>query len=47
MKTSLGFLLKELDYGVPQQDLTVPLDHFPTLPRSRFVMDSVRAPAPP
>ncbi len=42
MKESLGFLLKELDYSVPEQDLGYSLWRMPTLPRSRFVMSNVK-----
>ena len=35
-------LLAGMEYEVPEQDLTVPLDRFPTLPRSGFVVENVR-----
>lgn len=46
MQAALDFLLDELDYTVPEQDLRVPLNRFPALPNSRFVL-SVRALSPP
>ena len=35
-KTAL--LLRALDYRVPEQDLSIARDRFPTLPRSGFVI---------
>ena len=35
---SVQLMSSELSYRVPEQDLTVPLNRFPTLPRSGFEM---------
>ncbi|MFJ6164260.1 hypothetical protein ACIQH6_03990 [Micromonospora orduensis] len=37
--------LAELDYTVPEQDLTISLRRIPALPRSRVVVTDVRQPA--
>lgn len=42
MKTSIEFLVKELDYVVPEQDLGFSLWRIPTLPRSRFIMSGIK-----
>ena len=39
---TLAGRLAELDYEVPEQDLTISLRRIPALPRSRFVMRLVR-----
>jgi fatty-acid peroxygenase len=41
-KTFLRLLTRETRYDVPPQDLSVDLSWFPALPRSGFVMESVR-----
>ncbi len=42
MKASLEFIVKEIDYSVPEQDLSYSLSRMPTLPKSRFVISNVR-----
>ncbi|HEX7038435.1 MAG TPA: cytochrome P450 [Pseudomonadales bacterium] len=42
MQAWLRFLLEEVSYQVPEQDLRVPLNRFPALPNSRFVISEVR-----
>ena len=41
MKESLDFLVNEINYSVPEQDLGYSLWRMPTLPRSRFLMCGV------
>ncbi|MEV7614277.1 cytochrome P450 [Streptomyces sp. NPDC089799] len=40
--TAIAQTLAHLDFGVPQQDLSIPLHRIPTRPRSGFVMDDPR-----
>lgn len=40
----LGRLL-ELDYSVPRQDLRIPMNRFPTGPRSGLILGRARPPA--
>lgn len=42
LKRAARLLLAGMRYDVPHQDLTVPVNRFPTLPRSRFIMTNVR-----
>ncbi|MBE9108952.1 cytochrome P450 [Nodosilinea sp. LEGE 07298] len=42
MNQVLGFLVNELEYDVPPQDLQVKLSRMPTLPESGFVISNVR-----
>ncbi|MFC7393554.1 cytochrome P450 [Scopulibacillus cellulosilyticus] len=42
MKTSFDFLIKHIEYEVPDQDLRFSMVRMPTLPKSRFVMDKIR-----
>lgn len=42
MKKSIDFLVNDLDYQVPIQDLTFSLRRIPTLPKSRFIMTNIR-----
>jgi fatty-acid peroxygenase len=41
MKTSMKFLVNKIEYNVPDQDLSYSLNRFPTLPKSRFVIDNI------
>lgn len=45
MKRSLRFLVDEMEYRVPEQDLRIDFGRIPALPRSRFVLADVRAAA--
>ena len=42
MKASLEFLIKELDYSVPEQDMGFSLSRIPSIPKSRFIMSEVK-----
>ncbi|OZU89299.1 cytochrome P450 [Virgibacillus indicus] len=42
MKTSLSFLVKQIDYEVPDQDLSYSMVRMPTIPKSRFVIRNIR-----
>lgn len=42
LKTSLNFLSNNLEYEVPLQDLSYPLNRIPALPRSGFLMSGIR-----
>lgn len=42
MKASLDFLVNQIEYDVPDQELTYSLVKMPTLPESGFVMSNVR-----
>lgn len=42
MNQVLGFLVNEIEYDVPPQNLQVKLTRMPTLPESRFVISNVR-----
>lgn len=42
MNQVLGFLVNELEYDVPSQDLQVKLSRMPTLPESGFVISNIR-----
>jgi fatty-acid peroxygenase len=42
MKAIARVLVREMDYEVPAQDLSIDLARIPALPRSRFVMTEVR-----
>ncbi len=39
MKQAVRFLARELDYSLPEQDLSVDLSRIPAIPASRFVME--------
>ncbi|MFV1994257.1 MAG: cytochrome P450 [Verrucomicrobiales bacterium] len=41
MKTTLEFLVKDIDYDVPPQDLKFSMSRIPTFPNSGFVMNNV------
>ncbi|MDF2381820.1 cytochrome P450 [Nostoc ellipsosporum NOK] len=43
IKRAASLLATAMTYEVPDQDLTVRIDRFPTLPRSKFVISNVRA----
>jgi len=42
MKTSLEFLVRKMEYEVPDQDLSYSMARMPTIPKSRFVIQRVR-----
>ena len=42
MQRALGFLVDEIDYAVPSQDLSIDFARLPALPRSGFVLKDVR-----
>lgn len=42
MKSSLEFLVKNLEYSIPEQDLSYSLWRMPTLPRSKFIMSDIK-----
>jgi fatty-acid peroxygenase len=42
VKSALRLLATEIEYRVPPQDLCIGLSRIPTLPASRFVIDSLR-----
>jgi fatty-acid peroxygenase len=42
MKASVRFLSRDIEWGVPDQDLSVPLSRMPSVPRSGFVIHEVR-----
>lgn len=42
LKVSLDFLVNAVEYEVPLQDLSYPLNRMPTLPKSRFLMSNIR-----
>ena len=42
MKASVDFLVNQIDFDVPVQDLSYTLDVMPTLPKSGFVLTHVR-----
>lgn len=42
VKRALRLLTTAMSYHVPPQDLRIPLNRFPTLPNSRFVITNVR-----
>lgn len=42
MKAGLEFLVKEMEYAVPEQDLCFSLSRVPSIPRSRFIISDVR-----
>ena len=41
LKTVLGFLIDQIDFTVPQQDLSFDLSRMPTLPKSGFIMTEI------
>lgn len=43
MKASLDFLVNGIDYNVPAQDLSYSPSRMPTLPKSKFIINNVRA----
>ncbi|MCL6442511.1 MAG: cytochrome P450 [Alicyclobacillus sp.] len=42
MKASVNFLVNEIEFDVPAQDLSYTLDVFPTLLKSGFIMSNIR-----
>jgi fatty-acid peroxygenase len=42
-KAAIRFLMEDVRYEVPPQDLSLEMTHMPALPRSRFVMRNVRS----
>jgi fatty-acid peroxygenase len=42
MKTSLEFLVRKMEYDVPEQDLSYSMARMPTIPKSRFIIRNVR-----
>lgn len=46
MKVSLDFLINRLEYEVPLQDLSYPLNRIPAIPRSRIIMTNVKLKKP-
>ncbi|HZG73619.1 MAG TPA: cytochrome P450, partial [Chondromyces sp.] len=46
MKATLNFLVNDIEFDVPEQDLSYSLEKMPTLPESGFVMKNVRRKTP-
>ncbi len=46
MKTSIEFLVKQIEYEVPKQNLNYPMNQIPTLPESRFIISNVKRKLP-
>ncbi len=44
-KAAIRFLTEDIQFDVPQQDLSLEMTHMPALPRSRFVIRNVRSQA--
>ena len=42
MKISIDFLVKQMEYEVPEQNLIYPMNQIPTLPESRFIITNVK-----
>lgn len=42
MKTAAEFLVRDVEYDVPNQDMSIDEARLPALPRSRFIMTNVR-----
>ncbi len=42
MKTAVDFLVNRIDYHVPRQVLSYPLNRIPTLPESGFIMTNIK-----
>jgi fatty-acid peroxygenase len=42
LKTGVNFLLNKISYEVPPQDLSVKLNTFPSIPKSKFIMEKIR-----
>lgn len=42
MKVSLDFLVNKIEYSVPEQDLRYDMARIPTIPKSGFVMNSIK-----
>jgi fatty-acid peroxygenase len=42
MKISINFLVKQMEYEVPEQNLIYPMNQIPTLPESRFIITNVK-----
>ena len=42
MKTTVEFLIHDITYEVPKQNLTVDLSQMPALPKSQFVISQVK-----
>ena len=41
MKSAVNFLVREIKYDVPVQDLSIKLSQMPAIPKSRFVINNV------
>jgi fatty-acid peroxygenase len=42
MREAIGFLIRDVDYRVPRQDLRIDSSRLPALPRSRFILTDLR-----
>ncbi|MBD8069597.1 cytochrome P450 [Bacillus sp. PS06] len=42
MKTSLDFLINEIDYTIPEQDLSYSMTSIPSIPHSRIIITDIR-----
>ncbi len=42
IKTSIDFLVNKIEYTVPKQTLSYPMDRIPTLPESGFIISNVK-----
>lgn len=42
MKVSLEYMVKELDYATPEQDMCFSLSRIPSIPKSRFIMTEIK-----
>lgn len=42
MKTVIDFLVERIDYNIPKQVLSYPLNRIPTLPESGFIMTNIK-----
>jgi len=43
MRISLEFLVKKIDYDVPEQDLSYSMVRMPSIPKSRFIIENVKS----
>lgn len=43
MKLAVNMLARQMEYQVPRQDLRISLTRIPAMPKSRFIIDQVRA----
>ncbi len=46
MKTSIDFLVNNIEFEVQDQDLSYSLEKMPTLPKSGFVMSNIKRKTP-